>query len=268
MTVFGDLEVSTLAEIPAGRADVTTTVVDGGRRPAWVDRAWDRVIEEVRAGRQVFVVASRIGLKDGSEGMGVVQLADLLRQGPLAGVRLGVLHGQLAHEAKDSVMGAFVAGEIDVLVATTIIEVGVDVPNATMMVVWDADRFGISQLHQLRGRIGRGEHPGVCLLVSHADPEATSWERLDAVASTRDGFALAELDLAQRREGDVLGAEQSGGRSALRLLRVLDHADVISVARGIAEEAVRRDPACREPGFADAVTQTNLLAGGDWAERS
>lgn len=268
MTIFGDLEVSTLSELPAGRAEVSTTVVDGGRRPAWVDRAWDRVLEEVGAGRQVFVVAPRIGLKDGSEGMGVVQLAGLLRDGPLAAVRLGVLHGQLPHDEKEAVMAAFVAGELDVLVATTIIEVGVDVPNAAMMVVWDADRFGISQLHQLRGRIGRGEHPGVCLLVSHADPLSTAWERLEAVAATRDGFTLAELDLAQRREGDVLGAEQSGGRSALRLLRVLEHADLIATAREIAEEAVRRDPAAHEPGFADAVTQTNLLSGGDWAERT
>lgn len=267
MTIFGDLEVSTLAELPAGRPDVGTTVVDGARRPSWVDRAWDRVLEEVAAGRQVFVVAPRIGLKDGTDGMGVVQLADLLRQGPLAAVRVGVLHGQLTSDQKDAAMGAFVAGETDVLVATTIIEVGVDVPNATMMVVWDADRFGVSQLHQLRGRIGRGEQPGVCLLVSHADAESAAWERLHAVAATRDGFVLAELDLAQRREGDVLGSEQSGARSGLRLLRVLDHADVIAAARTIAEEAVRRDPLVREPGFADAVTQTTLLSGGGWVER-
>ena len=268
MTVFGDLEVTTLTDLPGGRADVTTTVVDGRMRPAWVDRAWERVLEEVGAGRQVFVVAPRIGGKDSSEGMGVVALADLLGHGPLASVRLGVLHGQMAGDAKDAVMAAFVAGDIDVLVATTIIEVGVDVPNAAMMVVWDSDRFGISQLHQLRGRIGRGEHPGVCLLVSHAAPLADSWERLRAVAATRDGFALAELDLAQRREGDVLGADQSGGRSALRLLRVLEHGEVIALARELADEAVGRDPAGHVPGFADAVTQTNLLSGGDWVERS
>lgn len=268
MTIFGDLDVSTLEELPGGRAEVTTTVVDGTLRPAWIDRAWDRVLEEVAAGRQVFIVAPRIGAKADSEGMGAEQLAELLRSGPLASVRLGVLHGQLSSDAKDAVMGAFAAGEVDVLVATTIVEVGVDVPNASMMVVWDADRFGISQLHQLRGRIGRGEHPGVCLLVSHADAASPAWERLAAVASTRDGFELAELDLAQRREGDVLGAEQSGGRSTLRLLRVLEHADVIARARALAEEAVRRDPALQVPGFADAVTQTNLLSGGEWGERS
>ncbi len=267
MTVFGDLEVSTLAELPGNRADVSTTVVNGVLKPAWVDRAWQRVAEEVAQGRQVFVVAPRIGA-DGSDG-GVVALASMLGSGPLAGVRLGVLHGQLSSDEKESVMAAFAAGDLDVLVATTIIEVGVDVPNASMMVVWDADRFGISQLHQLRGRIGRGEHPGVCLLISRVpEPDAPSWERLRAVASTRDGFALAELDLAQRREGDVLGADQSGGRSTLRLLKVLEHADLIDAARSVAEEAVRRDPECITPGFADAVAYTNLLAGGEWIERS
>jgi len=267
MTVFGDLEVSTLVEVPRGRADVSTTVVDGARRPAWVDRAWERVREEVAHGRQAFVVAPRIG-RGAGEGTGVLQLYDWLAGGPLAGVRVAVLHGQLSTDEKESVMAAFAAGDLDVLVATTIVEVGVDVPNASMMVVWDADRFGISQLHQLRGRIGRGAHPGVCLLVSFAEPGAASWQRLDAVASTRDGFVLAELDLAQRREGDVLGAEQSGGRSTLRLLRVLEHVDLIARARAIAEEAVRRDPDCATPGFADAVTHTNLLAGGEWIERS
>ncbi len=267
MTVFGDLTVSTLTELPAGRADVTTTVVDAGRRPAWVERAWERVREEVAQGRQAFVVAPHIG-GGKEEGLGVLELAEQLRSGPLAGVRVGVLHGRLPAEEKGAVMGAFAAGDIDVLVATTIIEVGVDVPNASMMVIWDADRFGISQLHQLRGRIGRGGLPGVCLLISSAEPLAPSWERLGAIAATRDGFELAELDLAQRREGDVLGASQSGGRSTLRLLRVLDHADLIDAARQLAEEAVRLDPERTVPGFADAVTQTNLLAGEEWIDRS
>ncbi len=266
MTVFGDLSVSTLAELPHGRAEVSTTVVDAGRRPTWVERAWQRVREEVALGRQAFVVAPQIGSGDGT--LGVVALADELLAGPLAGLRVGVLHGQLAGDVKESVMGDFVSGDIDVLVATTIIEVGVDVPNATMMVIWDADRFGISQLHQLRGRIGRSSLPGVCLLVSSAEPDAPAWERLAAVAATRDGFVLAELDLAQRREGDVLGASQSGGRSTLRLLRVLEHADLIDAARVLADEAVRRDPGCATPGFADALAQTELLAGGDWIDRS
>ncbi len=269
MTIFGDLDVSTLAEIPAGRQPVGTVVVDAARRPAWVERAWQRVVEEVGQGRQVFVVCPRIGGQGGAEaGLGVVELAAQLREGPLAGVRVGVLHGQLPADTKDSVMASFAAGELDVLVATTVIEVGVDVPNATMMVVWDADRFGISQLHQLRGRIGRGSHPGVCLLITSVPPGEPARVRLDAVAATTDGFELAELDLEQRREGDVLGASQSGARSSLRLLRVLEHADLIAQARDLAEECVRRDPECTTPGFADAVRQTALLAEGDWLERS
>ncbi|MGC4151762.1 MAG: ATP-dependent DNA helicase RecG [Propionicimonas sp.] len=268
MTIFGDLSVSTLAEIPAGRQPIGTVVVDASLRPAWVERAWQRVVEEVASGRQVFVVCPRIGGQGGAaDGLGVVELAEQLRNGPLADVRLGVLHGQLPSDTKDQVMAGFAAGELDVLVATTVIEVGVDVPNATMMVVWDADRFGISQLHQLRGRIGRGEHPGVCLLITRVLPGEPARERLEAVAATTDGFELAELDLEQRREGDVLGASQSGTRSSLRLLRVLEHADLISEARELAEEAVRRDPQCQIPGFADAVREISLLTEGDWSDR-
>jgi len=266
MTVFGDLEVSSLAELPAGRADVSTVLVDAGTHPAWVDRAWERIREEVAAGRQAFVVCPRIGGND-REGSGVVELAEMLRAGPLAGLRLGVLHSQLPSETKDEAMAAFASGRTDVLVATTMIEVGVDVPNATMMVIWDADRFGISQLHQLRGRIGRGGFPGVCLLISHAEQGDPARDRLAAVASTRDGFALAELDLAQRREGDVLGATQSGTRSSLRLLRVLDHADLIAQARELAEEAVRRDPGLSTPGFVDAIRATERMSAGDWLDR-
>jgi len=269
MTIFGDLDVSTLAELPAGRADVSTVVVDAASRPAWVDRAWGRVREEVASGRQVFIVCPRIGGRgDGGEGKGVVELAGELRSGPLADVRLAVLHGQLPSDTKDQVMADFAAGDLDVLVATTVIEVGVDVPNASMMVVWDADRFGISQLHQLRGRIGRGGHPGVCLLISGVPAGEPARDRLDAVASTRDGFLLAELDLEQRKEGDVLGASQAGSRSSLRLLRVLEHADLIAQARELAATCVARDPGMTTPGFADAVRATELLASGDWLERN
>ncbi len=269
MTIFGDLDVSTLAELPAGRADVATVVVDTASRPQWVDRAWDRVREEVASGRQVFVVCPRIGGHGGAaEGKGVVELAEELRSGPLADVRLGVLHGQLPSDVKDQVMAGFAGGTLDVLVATTVIEVGVDVPNASMMVVWDADRFGISQLHQLRGRIGRGSHPGICLLVSGAPAGEPARVRLDAVAATRDGFELAELDLEQRREGDVLGSSQAGGRSSLRLLRVLEHADLIATARELAAECVASDPEQATPGFADAIRATELLASGDWLERN
>lgn len=267
MTIFGDLEASTLAELPAGRPEVSTVVVDAGLRPAWVDRAWQRVREEVAAGRQVFIVAPRIGGTRSAEGKGVVELAAQLRDGALAGLQLDVLHGQLSAEAKEQAMAAFAAGRTDVLVATTVIEVGVDVPNATMMVVWDADRFGISQLHQLRGRIGRGTQPGVCLLITTAPAGEPARARLDAVAATRDGFELAELDLEQRREGDVLGAVQAGSRSSLRLLRVTEHADLIAHARDLAAECVARDPDMTTPGFADAVRATELLASADWLER-
>lgn len=274
MTVFGDLELSTLAELPGGRADVQTTVVDGKRHPAWVERAWRRVREEVEVGRQVFVVAPRIASSDEKtpagevrHHAGVAELYERLSAGELAGLRVGMLHGQLPNDVKDAVMVDFARGELDVLVATTVIEVGVDVPNAAMMVIWEADRFGISQLHQLRGRIGRGEHPGVCLLISHAEQDAASWDRLSAVAATRDGFALAELDLAQRREGDVLGADQAGGRSSLRLLRVLEHGEVIQRAREVAERAVAEDPDRLVPGFADAVAAVERAADADFIDR-
>ena len=266
MTIFGDLDVSTLAEIPAGRQVVGTVVVDATLRPAWVERAWQRVAEEVAQGRQAFVVVPRI--KSSDEGIGVIDLAEELSAVSLAGLRVGTLHGQQSSEVKESTMAAFAAGELDVLVSTTVIEVGVDVPNATMMVIWDADRFGISQLHQLRGRIGRGQHPGVCLLITKALDDEGVRNRLEAVAATTDGFALAELDLVQRREGDVLGADQSGGRSSLRLLKVLEHADVIVQAKAIATEAVERDPERTTPGFVDAVASIDLLAAGDWLELS
>ncbi len=285
MTVFGDLEVSTLREVPAGRADVSTVVVDSRRHPGWVERAWGRIAEEVGTGRQAYVVCARISatepgtgagedevLDDGSEPLppaaAVEDLYVELGAGPLAGVRVEMLHGRLPPEEKDAVMRRFAAGETDVLVATTVIEVGVDVPNAAVMVICDADRFGISQLHQLRGRIGRGEHPGVCLLLTAAPEGSLARERLDAVARTRDGFALAEVDLKQRREGDVLGASQSGHRSSLRLLRVLDDADVIARARDLAERCVAADPGLSDPGLADTVALMEQQAAGDWLERT
>ncbi|HEX8508485.1 MAG TPA: ATP-dependent DNA helicase RecG [Propionibacteriaceae bacterium] len=284
MTVFGDLEVSTLREIPAGRAEVSTVVVDAKRNPGWVARGWQRLAEEVRQGRQAFVVCARITSADGAkrpvadgEDLGsddaepAVAVEDLyaeLAGGPLAEVRVGMLHGQLPSEEKEEVMGRFAAGQIDVLVSTTVVEVGVDVPNAAGMVICDADRFGISQLHQLRGRIGRGGHPGVCLLLTRAAPDTLARQRLDAVAATRDGFVLADVDLEQRREGDVLGASQSGSRSSLRLLRVLTDADVIAGAREIAERCVAADPLLDDPGLADAVAQIERQAAGDWLERT
>jgi len=266
MTVFGDLEVSTITELPLGRAEISTTVVDQVARPAWVDRAWQRVAEEVAQGRQAFVITPRITAKDDAVGASVEEMYAKLSSGPLSAVRVAMLHGRLPADEKSDAMRRFAAGDLDVLVATTVVEVGVDVPNATMMVVCDAESFGISQLHQLRGRIGRGSHPGVCLLITSAEVGTNARERLDAVAATRDGFVLSEVDLQQRREGDVLGSSQSGGRSSLRLLRVLEHADEIALARRLAEQVVERDPGLGDPGVRDYVTQVELLAEGEWQE--
>ena len=254
MTVFGDLEVSTLTELPRGRSPIASHVVPAAEKPAFLDRAWRRLVEEVSAGHHAYVVCPRIGddpsaddasyVDDGGRRapVAVLEVAPLLEAGPLHGLRIAVLHGRLPSDEKDAVMRSFAAGKLDVLVATTVVEVGVDVPNATMMVVLDADRFGVSQLHQLRGRVGRGSAPGLCLLVTEAAPGSPARERLDAVASTVDGFRLAELDLEQRREGDVLGAAQSGRRSHLKLLSLLKDAELIRDARAEAIDLVGNDP--------------------------
>ena len=268
MTVFGDMETSTLRELPAGRSPITTHVVEAAK-PRWVERTWTRIGEEARAGRQVYVVCPRIGEpgerlgedldptvglddSDGTEAeqveqgatplSGVYAVHTLLLEHPaLEGVRIGMLHGRMSPEDKDAAMRAFAAGDLDVLVATTVIEVGVDVANATVMVVMDADRFGISQLHQLRGRVGRGGLPGLCLLMT-ATEAPTALERLHAVAGSTDGFELARLDLRQRREGDILGASQSGRRSSLTYLGVIDDEDLIVTAREDATAFVEQDP--------------------------
>jgi ATP-dependent DNA helicase RecG len=262
MTVFGDLETSTLTEHPAGRSPIQTTVVPVAEQPGWLERAWTRIREESAAGRQAYVVCARIGGDVGLEEIAdldfevededdratrrpaaaVTDVAPMLMAGPLSELRVDVLHGRLAPDTKDDVMRRFARGELDVLVATTVIEVGVDVPNATVMVVLDADRFGVSQLHQLRGRVGRGAHPGLCLLVTDAAAGTPARERVDGVAGTLDGFEIARLDLEQRREGDVLGAAQSGRRSSLRLLRLLRDEDVIARAREEASRLVDEDP--------------------------
>ena len=277
MTIFGDLAVSTLTELPLGRQDVQTTVVSTRLHPTWLDRAWERVREEVAAGRQAFVIAPRINATeadvsdpddpDRPPSATVEALGEQLRAGPFADLRVEILHGRLGAEAKRDIMGRFAAGQLDVLVATTVVEVGVDVPNASIMVVMDADRFGISQLHQLRGRIGRGEHKGICLLVTAADPAGPAAARLAAVARTRDGFTLAEVDLEQRREGNVLGATQSGGRSTLRLLRAIADADLIAQARDAANELVAADPERENPYLADMVMQVEAQAADEWLER-
>lgn len=265
MTTLGDLETSTLTELPRGRSPIQSKVVPRRVHPNWVDRAWERITEEVGAGRQAYVVCSRIGDdEDGSGARGkkatekeapstqaVVDVFDRLRTGPLARLRLGLLHGRLPSDEKDQVMRDFNAGDIDVLVCTTVVEVGVDVPNATVMVIVDADRFGVSQLHQLRGRIGRGAHPGLCLLITDAAPGGPAMTRLEAVAATTDGFELSVLDLRQRREGDVLGAAQSGTTRSLRLLSLLDDLEVITAAQELARTVVEQDPGLtRHPGLA------------------
>lgn len=264
LTVYGDLETSTLRELPRGRQPIATNTIFVTEKPGWLVRAWQRITEEVAQGRQAYVVASRIDESDtavtpaGAGEVGdeqgapapitVVNLFEHLRRGPLAGLRPGLMHGRLPAEEKDAVMGAFRAGEIDVLISTTVIEVGVDVPNATVMVVIDADRFGISQLHQLRGRIGRGQHPSLCLLVTRLPESSKAGERLRAVAGTLDGFALADLDLAERREGDVLGDNQSGRPVTLEFLSLAEHLEVIVDARELCEAVHAADPG--HPGMA------------------
>ncbi|MEY2709617.1 MAG: hypothetical protein RL031_490 [Actinomycetota bacterium] len=254
MTVFGDLDVSTLRELPLGRQPITTHVVPTLEKPTFLDRAWERIREEVSQGHQAYIVAPRIAAGSSEDAdldflygeqspdiASVEELAPKLHGGALKGLRIAPLHGRLTTELKDATMQAFSAGEIDVLVSTTVIEVGVDVPNATVMVIMDADRFGVSQLHQLRGRVGRGTSPGLCLLVSGAPIETPARERLEAVAKTQDGFELSRIDLEQRREGDVLGASQSGNRSHLRLLRVLRDEGLIEEARSVAAELLESD---------------------------
>ncbi|MEV0777017.1 ATP-dependent DNA helicase RecG [Streptomyces sp. NPDC050428] len=260
MTVFGDLETSVLDQLPAGRSPIATHVVPAQDKPHFLARAWERVREEVGKGHQAYVVCPRIG--DGedepkkkaaaekaaeAEGdkrppLAVLDIAKQLAAGPLAGLRIEVLHGRMQPDDKDDVMRRFAAGEVDVLVATTVIEVGVNVPNATAMVIMDADRFGVSQLHQLRGRVGRGSAPGLCLLVSEMPEASPARARLGAVASTLDGFELSRIDLEQRREGDVLGQAQSGVRSSLRMLAVIEDEDVIAAAREEAVSVVSQDP--------------------------
>ncbi len=285
MTIFGDLDVSTLRELPLGRSPITTHVVSAISKPQHLQRAWSRALEEIRQGHQVYIVAPRISANDDSDlqrfGLtadelalarklsdetektvnlpmhSVEELFPELQDGALKGVRVSMLHGRLKSEEKEAVMNRFAKGEIDALVTTTVIEVGVDVPNASMMIIMDADRFGVSQLHQLRGRVGRGTTPGLCLLVTNADEESLAMQRLQAVAATTDGFELSRLDLEQRREGDVLGAAQSGARSHLRLLRVIRDEELIVKAREVAERITAADPSLKK--FAQLQVEIDKL---------
>ncbi|MFG2559463.1 ATP-dependent DNA helicase RecG [Streptomyces sp. NPDC048496] len=264
MTVFGDLETSVLDQLPAGRSPIASHVVPAKDKPHFLSRAWERVREEVGNGHQAYVVCPRIGddaddeaekknrkkaaeKAAGDDGekrppLAVLEIAEQLTKGALAGLRIEVLHGRMNPDDKDEVMRRFAAGQVDVLVATTVIEVGVNVPNATAMVIMDADRFGVSQLHQLRGRVGRGSAAGLCLLVSEAHEASPARARLSAVAATLDGFELSRIDLEQRREGDVLGQAQSGVRTSLRMLSVIDDEEVIAAAREEAVTIVAADP--------------------------
>jgi len=279
MTIFGDLEISTLRQLPSGRTPITTHVIPVLEKPHYLDRAWERIREEVGKGYQAYIVAPRISASEVEpEGMtdmdraiarlidgekeeklpltSVEELAPKLALGALKGLRVAPLHGRQPSELKDATMQAFAEGKIDVLVATTVIEVGVDVPNASMMVIMDGDRFGVSQLHQLRGRVGRGGVPGLCLLVSGAAEGSDAMVRLSAVASTLDGFELSRIDLDQRSEGDVLGKAQSGVRSHLRLLKVLRDEPLIEKARLVGSKLVEGDPWLAQlPTLAAAVAQ-------------
>lgn len=298
MTVFGDLDVSTIAELPSGRLPIETFVVPLADRPGWMNRVWERLSEELAQGRQAFVVCPAIdsgsaagtdtdsadGLDSNGEHGGlndstteparpvstVTATLELLRADRrLANRRIELLHGRLPADEKDALMRSFAAGEIDVLVATTVIEVGVDVPNASAMIVLDADRFGVSQLHQLRGRVGRGGVPGLCLLVTAAEDGSVARERVEAVAATLDGFELAQRDLELRQEGDVLGSVQSGGRSSLRLLRVVKDGDLIVAARAIAQELLAADPTlAQHPALKAALARRLDAAERDFLAKS
>jgi ATP-dependent DNA helicase RecG len=305
MTVYGDLDVCTLSELPAGRAPITTHVVPAADKPHYLARTWERLREEVAGGGQAYVVCPRIGAEEGAGGAdgsgpdgggpdgdagageagrdddtdggyeapeedagrplrAVLDVAAELAGGPLAGLRMRILHGRMPADDKDAVMRGFADGLVDVLVATTVVEVGVDVPNATIMVIMDADRFGVSQLHQLRGRVGRGGKPGLCLLVTDSPPGSPARERLDAVAATVDGFALSRLDLEQRREGNVLGAAQAGRKSGLKMLTLLRDEELIVQARTEAQAVADADP--RLAGHPALVSAIRVLLDEEQAE--
>jgi ATP-dependent DNA helicase RecG len=284
MTIFGDLDVSTLRQLPSGRSPISTHVIPTLEKPHYLTRAWQRIREEVAKGHQAYIVAPRITAPDtassksaiterdremakllgesfSEENLDAVDMASVeelapdLATGALQGLKIAPLHGKQSSELKEETMKAFSAHQLDVLVSTTVIEVGVDVPNASTMVIMDADRFGVSQLHQLRGRVGRGSVPGLCLLVTSAAEESPAMERLLAVSRTLDGFELSRIDLDQRREGDVLGRAQSGSRSQLRLLRVLRDEELIERARELAIEIIKQDPSlATHPQLAKEVT--------------
>ena len=237
MVVFGDLDMTIIDELPPGRLPVATR---WARTPLEEEEAWARVREQVGAGRRAFVVCPLVEGSDKIVAASAVTEAERLAEGELAGLRVGLLHGQMKPADKEAAMDAFRTGELDVLVSTTVIEVGVDVPDASVMVIEDADRFGIAQLHQLRGRVGRNGEQAWCFLLSGSEsPESEA--RLTALENSTDGFVLADVDLELRGEGTILGARQKG-RSDLRLARLLSDRDLVADARDVAEALVGADP--------------------------
>jgi ATP-dependent DNA helicase RecG len=233
LTAYGDLDVTTLRELPAGRKPITTHAVDGARHRA---RAYERAREEIDAGRQVFVVCPLVSESETLQAKAATTEAERLAETEFKGYRVALIHGQMPSKAKAEAMARFAAREADVLVATSVIEVGIDVPNATVMMIEAAERYGISQLHQLRGRIGRGEHAGLCILFG--DP---ALPRLEALAGERDGFRLAEVDLQLRGAGEVLGTRQHG-LPQFRVARIPEDAELLGRARDRAEELLAADP--------------------------
>ncbi len=238
---YGDLDVTALRELPSGRRPITTHVAstDGERA-----RAYERIREELDAGRQAFVVCPLVEESEALAARAATVEYERLRGGELSDYRVALLHGQMRPREKQEAMASFAAGGVDVLVATTVIEVGVDVPNATVMLVEGAERFGISQLHQLRGRIGRGEHASVCLLFG---PKQSP--RLRAVEATSDGFELARVDLELRGEGEIAGTRQSG-LAQFRFARLPEDVELVEAARIYAEELFETDPELAEPEHA------------------
>ena len=257
LTAYGDLDVTILRELPAGRRPITTHVCATENERT---RAYERIREELRAGRQAFVVCPLVEESEALQARAATAEFERLKAGELKEFEVVLLHGQMRPREKQEAMAAFAAGGADVLVATTVIEVGIDVPNATVMLVEDADRYGISQLHQLRGRIGRGEHDSLCLLFG---PKESA--RLRALAQHRDGFDLAEIDLELRGEGEMLGTRQSG-MQAFRFARLPDDLELLERARMRARAILDADPELAEPEHALIADALVAAFGADAME--
>jgi ATP-dependent DNA helicase RecG len=234
LTAYGDLDATVLRELPKGRKPVETHVVDGARARG---RAYERIREEIAKGRQCFVVCPLVEESEALQARAATVEFERLRDSEFREQRVELIHGQLPHSEKQRAMEAFAAGEADVLVATSVIEVGIDVPNASVMLIEAAERYGLSQLHQLRGRVGRGEHPSLCILFG--DPKLP---RLEAIANEADGFRLAEVDLELRGAGEILGTRQHG-LPEFRVARLPEDADLLERARAWADRLAEDEDA-------------------------